>query len=160
MTHHSKETLDRYFVKRGGYKSMLEREDNWSEELLCTKIADYIKDTYPSAPFFFDMSGYHLSKQAASKAKNQRADGFRIPDLIILSRSPDYGMLALEVKKKGTKLFKKDGNFVADAHLNEQRVSILRLRSYGQCADFGVGYEDCIKKINDYLSKGEIKYTL
>jgi hypothetical protein len=157
---HTKETLDRYFAKQGGYKGVLEREDGWSEDMLCTKLAGYIKEHHPSVPFFFDMSGYHLSKQSASKAKSQRAEGFRIPDLIILVRTEKFGMLGLEIKKKGTKLFRKDGKFVSDVHLSEQRVSILRLRNYGQCADFGVGYEDCIKKINDYLSKGEIKYTL
>jgi hypothetical protein len=157
---HTKEQLNRYFAKQGGYKGVLEREDGWSEDMLCTKLAGYIKEHHPSVPFFFDMSGYHLSKQSASKAKSQRADGFRIPDLIILVRTEKFGMLGLEIKKKGTKLFRKDDKFVSDVHLNEQRVSILRLRNYGQCADFGVGYEDCIKKINDYLSKGEIKYTL
>ena len=69
-------------------------------------------------------------------------------------------MLALEVKVKSTKLFRKDGKFVADKHLNEQRNSILRLRKYGQCADFAVGYVDAIGKINDYLDKGKISYIL
>lgn len=157
---HTPEQLNRYFEKRGGYKTALEREEEWTEDMLCTKIASYIKEHYPDVPFLFDMSGYHLSKVAASKAKAQRAEGFRIPDLLILHNSGKYGMLALEIKVKSVKLFRKDGKFVSDKHLNEQRVSLLRLRKYNQCADFGVGYVDCVKKINDYLSKGSIDYTL
>lgn len=157
---HTPDQLNRYFQKRGGYKTALEREDEWSEDMLCTKIAEYLKDNYPDVLFLFDMSGYHLSQRQASKAKTQRADGFRVPDLLILKDSEKYGLLALEVKTKGTKLFRKDGKFVADKHLNEQKNSILRLRKYNQCADFGIGYVDCIKKINDYLGKGEIEYTL
>jgi len=154
------ERLNRYFVKRGGYKTALERESEWSEDILCNKIALYLRENHPYVPFAFDMSGYHLSKAAASKASNQRADGFKVPDLLIFVKKPPFGMLALEVKKLGVKLYRKDGKFVADKHLNDQRNSILRLRKYGQCSDFGIGYVDCIKKINDYLSTGKIDYTL
>jgi hypothetical protein len=157
---HTPEQLARYFAKRGGYKTLAEREDGWSEDMLCNNISDYLKQNHPDVPFQFDMSGYNLSITAAQKAKRQRSEGFKVPDLIIYIKKGKFGFFALEIKKKSVKLFKKDGNFVADKHLNAQRVSILRLRKYGQCADFGIGYVDSIKKINDYLDKGEIEYTL
>ena len=154
------EQLNRYFAKNGGYKSLLEREEKWDENMLSTKVASYIKEYHPSVPFFFDMSGYHLSKSSANKASAQRADLFKVPDLVVLVKKGNYGMLAIELKIAGTILFKKDGGFVKNAHLEGQRDSILRLRKYGQCADFGIGYKDVIEKVNSYLEKGEINYTL
>jgi hypothetical protein len=157
---HDKETLDKYFAKRGGYKTILEREENWSEDMLCSNVSSYLKEHRPDVPFFFDMSGYHLSKSSANKASKQRAEGFKVPDLIILVKREKFGMLAIEAKKLNTKIYKLNGELVSNIHIKDQANSIMRLRKFGQCADFGVGYVDIIKKINDYLDKGSINYLL
>jgi hypothetical protein len=157
---HTEEQLNRYFKSRGGYKSAMEREETWTEDMVCNKIASYLKENRPNVLFFFDMSGYQLSITSAVKAKHQRADAFRVPDLMVIEKSHSYSALFLEVKTKKVKLFKKDGSFVADKHLNEQRSTLLKLREKGYCADFSLGYMDTIKKINDYLDTGKIAYTL
>ena len=54
--HHTPEQLSKYFIKRGGYKTSLDREDSWSEDMLCNKIANYMKEIHPDVPFLFDMS--------------------------------------------------------------------------------------------------------
>jgi hypothetical protein len=156
----SKETLDRYFAKRGGYKTLLEREEGWSEDMLCNNIATYLKENHPTVPFQFDMSGYKLSQSQANKASRQRADGFKVPDLTLYVKKENYGMLAIEVKKIGTKIYRLDGKLVSNKHIISQANSIMRLRKYGQCADFGVGYADVIKKINNYLDHGGFEYLL
>jgi hypothetical protein len=56
----------------------------------------------------------------------------------------------IEVKCEGTKLYKK--NFeAASPHISEQLefMDILRIKGY-KC-DFGIGWDDCHKKLDDYL---------
>jgi hypothetical protein len=160
MTHHSKEVLDNYFKKRGGYRTSLEKEETWDENMLTKKIAEYLKEQHPTVPFTCDMSGVKLSKKQAIQSANNRANFYKVPDLLLFVKKGTFGMLCLELKIKSVKLFKKDGGFVKNEHLEKQRSSILWLRKYGQCADFALGYSDTIKKINDYLDKGKINYTL
>lgn len=157
---HSQEVLDNYFKKRGGYKTSLQREDEWDEAMLTKKVSEYLKTNHPTIPFTCDMSGVNLSKAQARQSAMNRANLYKVPDLLIFVRKPNFGMLALELKKLSVRLFKKDGNFVKNQHLEEQRDSILWMRKHGQCADFSVGYVATIQKINDYLDKGQINYTL
>ena len=50
-----------------------------------------------------------------------------------------------------TKLFKKDGELLRDAHLFEQYNTILKLREKGYYSDFAVGFENAKKVIDNYL---------
>ena len=161
-TNHDISTLNRYFknTRGGGYKNKLEREEFWDEGKLCSEIADYLRTHHPTVPFFFDLSGIKMSKSGATRAVKQRAEGFRVPDLIILVKKRPFGMLALEIKKLGTTIYKRDGNIVKNEHIHEQISSIRWLRKYSQCADFGIGYMNTIKKINEYLSFGKFEYLL
>lgn len=159
-THHSKEILDNYFKKRGGYRTSLEREETWDEAMLTKKVAEYLKTNHPTVPFTCDMSGVKLSKAQANQSAANRADLYKVPDLLVFVKKGKFGMLALELKVLKVKLFKRDGNFVKNEHLEKQRKSILWMRNHGQCADFSVGYVSTIQKINDYLEKGLINYTL
>ena len=157
---HTDEVLNEYFKKRGGYKTSLEREEEWNEAMLTKKVAAYLKEYHPDIPFTCDMSGVKLSISQAQQSSANRAHLYKVPDLLVFVKRPNFGMLALELKVKGTPLFKADGTFRKDKHREEQRNSILWMRKHGQCADFAVGYVDTIQKINIYLDTGEIKYTV
>ena len=156
---HTREQLDRYFKKRGGYKTKLDREEFWDEDQLQKNVVAYIKEHYPNLKFFSDMSGAHLSKAQAVKFSSFRADDFKVPDMIFLGEGkPD---LYLELKKMGVKIYTKSGNVVADKHIKAQANTLLYLRNKcGKIADFGVGYVDCVAKINSWIEKGEINYLL
>lgn len=158
--HQSKEILDNYFKKKGGYRTSLEREETWDEAVLTKKLSQYLKENHPTIPFTCDMSGVNLSKNQANQSSQNRANSFKVPDLLIFVKRGNYGMLALELKILKVKLFKRDGKFVKNEHLEKQRDSILWLRECDMAADFSIGYASTIQKINDYLSKGEINYTL
>jgi hypothetical protein len=134
------------------------REAGWSEQMLTSRISDYLREYHPTIPFQMDMSGEHLSKVAATRSAKNRAGLYKQPDLTVYVKKGKYGCLMLELKKLSAHPLKKDGTLKKNEHIELQARSIEWLRKYGMCSDFAVGYEDTIKKINDYLSTGEIEY--
>ena len=135
-----------------------QREENWSEQMLTSKIAEYLREHHPTIPFQIDLSGEALSKSAAVRSSKNRAGLFKMPDLTIYAKKLKYGCLMLELKKLSAHPLKKDGTLKKNEHIELQARSIEWLRKYGQKADFAVGYEDTITKINKYLVDGEFEY--
>ena len=134
------------------------REESWSEQMLTSKLADYLREHHPLIPFQVDMSGERLSKAAAVRSAKNRAGLYKQPDLTIYVKKGKYGCLMLELKKLSESPLKKDGNLKKNEHIELQARSIEWLRKYGQKADFSVGYEDTVSKINSYLETGEFEY--
>lgn len=58
--------------------------------------------------------------------------------------------LYLELKKEGTRLRKKNGEWAND-HIAEQADTLDKLRQRGYCAEFAVGFEKAKKIIDEYL---------
>ncbi len=138
------------------------------EELLHLKICDYLRKNYPDVLFRTDFSsGMKMTPgQAAKHKKFQKGRAW--PDLFIAKsgvvRLKDdnndliflrNGMF-LELKAEGTKLYKKNGEMVANKHYREQAEMLKKLRSNRYAAYFAVGYDQAIQIITDYL--GEPKH--
>ena len=138
------------------------------EETLHLKICDYLRKNYPDVLFRTDFSsGMKMSPgQAAKHKKFQKSRAW--PDLFIaLPRemiavdtkngnsiySQNVGGLFLELKAEDTKLYKKNGEIVANKHYREQAEMLEKLRLNGYIAEFAVGYDEAIKIITDYLGK-------
>ena len=140
------------------------------EELLHLKVCDYLRKNYPDVLFRTDFSsGMKMSPgQAAKHKKFQKSRAW--PDLFIAKPERDvfrcsysghkyykfFGGLFLELKAEGTKLYKKNGEMVANKHYKEQAEMLKKLRSNGYAADFVVGYDQAIQIITNYL--GEPKH--
>ncbi|MFN7913318.1 MAG: hypothetical protein ACK5QC_15955 [Bacteroidota bacterium] len=45
-----------------------------------------------------------------------------------------------------------DGQLMSDKHLHEQSEMLIHLESVGYKAQFAVGFDDCIAKIDAYLN--------
>lgn len=131
------------------------------EYLLCKEIAAYLRLRWPKVVYHFDLTGLALSRAQAGMTKAiQYGRGF--PDLFIAQKGDlidkgtglisrnYYSGLFLELKAEGTRLFKKDGS-IATPHLVEQYDMINRLRNAGYKAEFGIGYEETVKIIDEYL---------
>lgn len=58
--------------------------------------------------------------------------------------------LYIELKKEGTHLKKKNGDWATE-HIAEQAKVLEDLRSRGYCAEFAVGFEEAKKIIDEYL---------
>ena len=60
-----------------------------------------------------------------------------------------YGLF-IELKKEGTRLKKKNGEWASD-HIAEQNEMLERLVFRGYAADFAVGFEEARQIIDNYL---------
>ena len=132
------------------------------EELLHLKVCDYLRKNYPDVLFRTDFSsGMKMSPGHAAKHKKfQKSRAW--PDLFIACSDRDGWEikqcgLFLELKAEGTKLYKKNGEMVANKHYQEQAEMLEKLRLNGYIAEFAIGYKDAIEQIREYLGKPKHK---
>lgn len=144
---------------------------------LQAQVADYIRLRYPSVIFHSDFgSGIKLTMGQAIKQKRLNGGRRAWPDMFIaepMARKIDlskdspfdkatklvmYAGLFIELKREGTRIFKKDGKLVADEHIREQFDMLADLRQRGYAAEFGIGFEGAKKLIDDYM-KGKYAHV-
>jgi hypothetical protein len=131
------------------------------EENLQKMVCRYLRIQYPNVIFRSDYaSGLHLTPyQAKTHASMQSGRAF--PDLFIFEPSRGFNGMALELKKEGTTIILKTGarkgKVSSNPHIQEQALMINNLRHKGYYADFGVGMDDCLKKIDWYFNKPQTK---
>ena len=139
------------------------------EELLHLKVCDYLRKNYPDVLFRTDFSsGMKMSPgQAAKHKKFQKSRAW--PDLFIAESGivefKEDGLIAhlrkngmfLELKADGVKLYKKNGEMVANKHYREQAEMLKKLRNGNYYAEFAIGYKDAIEQIHEYLGKPKQK---
>ena len=124
------------------------------------QVADYIRLRYPSVIFHSDFgSGIKLTMGQAIKQKRLNGGRRSWPDMFLAE--PDIGKtdgfkkiwfgLFIELKREGTRIFKKDGKLVADEHIREQFDMLHDLRQRGYAAEFACGFDDARKLIDDYM---------
>lgn len=129
------------------------------EESLQRQICQFLRLEYPHIIFRSDYaSGLHLTaNQARVHASLQ--SGRAWPDLFIYEPSRNFHGMALELKKEGTTIILKTGprkgKISSNPHLQEQAAMLNQLRHKGYYADFGVGFDDSVKKIRWYFKTPE-----
>ena len=139
---------------------------------LQAQVADYIRLQYPSVIFHSDFgSGIKLTMGQAIKQKRLNGGRRSWPDMFLAE--PDIGKtdgskrcafkkiwfgLFIELKREGTRIFKKDGKLVADEHIREQFDMLHDLRARGYAAEFACGFDEAKKLIDDYM-RGEYAHV-
>ena len=121
------------------------------ERDLQTQVCTYIKRKYPDVVFLSEPSGMYVSIYQARLLKAQRSK-HALPDLWIIHPSMHYHGLILELKHESKTPFKSDGTLRKDQHLARQAETLELLQERKYWANFGVGYDDCIKQIDMYMS--------
>ncbi len=135
-----------------------------TESDLQTQVADYLRLQYPDVLFHSDFGGgTKLTPGQAKKQKRQNGGRRAWPDMFIAEPFIDEGLfedalcrgrlehgLFLELKKDGTRLKKKNGEW-ATPHIAEQADVLQKLRERGYCAEFAVGFDEAKKIIDEYL---------
>lgn len=140
------------------------------EEKVQVLVCDYIRAKYPDVIFQCDLaSGLKLPIWISAAHKKMRSSR-GMPDLFIAKPKHIYhgypipigeddnciaktfNGLFIELKRDGVKIFKRDGELVADEHIREQAAILERLRNNGYAAEFACGFEQAIKIIDQYLS--------
>ena len=149
-----------------------------TEAQLQVQVADYLRVFYPNVLFHSDYgSGVKLTMSQAVMQKRQNGGRRSWPDIFIAkTHYTDEGVykasleheksesdllwacvkaykhgLFIELKREGTKIYKKDGTLVADEHIREQFDLLESLRKEGYVAEFACGFEEAKKIIDDYL---------
>lgn len=137
------------------------------------QVAQYLKAQYPKVIFRTDFAaGIRMTMGQAVKHKSLQA-GRAYPDLFIAEAYPNSfkrakiseginrgsdGMFAvkylglyLELKREGTRLWKKNGEPV-DVHVAEQNQVLSELTYRGYKAEFAIGFDEAKKLIDEYLN--------
>ena len=145
------------------------------EEILQQQVADYLRLQYPDVIFHSDFgSGTKLTMGQAVRQKRLNGGRRAWPDMFIAEPrevkaerevikpkdgsaiieayliKQKYGLF-IEIKKAGTRIYKKDGTLVADQHIREQFDVLEQLRKRGYMAEFACGFDEAKKIIDEYL---------
>lgn len=126
------------------------------EQDLQLQICEYLRLQYPKAIFFSEPSGLRVSIGQAVILKKMRSFG-KLPDMFIAFPNGKYHGFFLELKVEGTTIWKKDGELVADKHIRAQFQTLKILYELGYAATFGIGFEQCKKKIDGYFAMQNVK---
>ena len=123
-----------------------------AEDKLYMQIVKWMKMQHPNIVYHFDTGtgGTYSIGMAVRNAKLNPFKGY--PDFFIPAKVGNYSGLFLELKTEGIKIYLKDGKTLrSDSHLREQSDMLSYLTEQGYYADFAVGLDDAIFKINNYL---------
>lgn len=127
-----------------------------TEAILQQQVADYLRLQYPDVLFHSDFgSGIKLTMGQAIKQKRQNGGRRAWPDMFIAEPIPAVGKpvccgLFIELKKEGTRIKKKNGDWASE-HIAEQAEVLDRLEFRGYKAVFAVGFEQAKEVIDSYL---------
>lgn len=122
------------------------------EQDVYNQLSQWLKYQHPNLIWRWDFAaGQKMSVGMAMRMKKMQC-GVAYPDLFIARARGGYMGLYIEVKMDGYDLFQKRNCLAfVSKHVEEQHDCIIRLRSEGYWADFGIGFEGCKKIIEDYL---------
>jgi len=122
------------------------------EKQLHKQICRFIKLQYPKVIFLSDMSGLKVSIGTAIQMKSLRSSR-GLPDLLLLKPNKDFYGLFIEIKTKTSDVYLKDGKTLRNnEHVKEQSEILDRLSKLGYKAVYGIGYDNCINIIKEYLN--------
>lgn len=123
-----------------------------SESELQTAVADYIRLHYPDVLFHSDFgSGIKLTMGQAAKQKRQNGGRRGWPDMFIAKPKLTFHGLFLELKKDGTRLWKKNGDPTSE-HIEEQANTLIELNNLGYWAEFAIGFDEAVEIIDKYMN--------
>ena len=132
------------------------------------QVADYLRLRYPNVLFHSDYgSGLKLTPGQAVKQKRLQGGRRSWPDLFIaepkvktVDRSTNtqrfYSGLFIELKRPDVKIYKKNGDLVANNHIREQNELLNSLKTKGYYANFACGFDQAKEFIDEYLG-GPVK---
>lgn len=134
------------------------------------QVADYLQLRYPNVLFHSDYgSGLRLTPGQAVKQKRLQGGRRSWPDMFIaeprtlgnrcldgLLVEPYHGLF-IELKRPDVKIYKKNGELVANEHIREQAALLDELRKCGYKAEFACGFDEAKKIIDEYLGDPEVE---
>lgn len=130
-----------------------------TEHQIYESIAMYLRMQYPEVIYRFDLAA-DMKLTVGQARKHKRLHPRRgFPDLVIFEPVPrcvdgswnhEYNGLFIELKREGTRLKKKNGEW-ASSHIAEQAEILQKLTDRGYKAVFAVGFDEAKEIIDNYL---------
>lgn len=131
------------------------------ESKIAAAVSQFLKVQYPNVIWRFDLAA-DLNLTISQAVRNKQLNPHRgYCDLFIAEPIGNYCGMFLELKISKEEVYKKDGTFkkktVKDKsgkaydHIQEQFEMIETLRKKGYYANFGLGFQDSITQIKDYM---------
>ena len=120
-------------------------------------LLTWVKIQYPNLLYTEDMGGIRLTIGQAVKAKKSRCrEGH--PDLMfqklfLNNNKIAFTGLALEFKRTGEYVLKKNGDLKKNNHVKKQLAYLLELKKEGWFVCFAIGFEESKRIITTYLSQ-------
>lgn len=128
----------------------IRRKPQHLEYELQKQVCQYLNYRYPKVLYMSDtVASVKLTMQQSVRNKSIQKRFFKTPDLIIFQPTILHFGMFLELKIESP--FLKDGVSPKSEHISGQQKTINDLRSLGYYANFGVGFDDCKKQIDEYL---------
>jgi hypothetical protein len=133
-----------------------------TEESELLQVVKWFELQYPNEIFksnydHFKSSIYHAKRQKDLHTQLKGYPDIFIPKMKQNETGSVYGGLFIEFKRSGTKILTKQQKY-ASPHLLEQSKFLTKLCNLGYYAVFGVGFEDTIKIINNYMNLGDYEF--
>lgn len=119
------------------------------KEIHCA-ICEYLRIQHPNLLFSSDAGGLRVSMGVIMEVKRKSCN-HKIPDLLIFQPNSQYKGCFVEIKRSKDDLYLKSGKLKTD-HVKAQAECLFMLRELGYYAEFGIGFEDTIQKIETYLN--------
>lgn len=122
-----------------------------NEAELQVMLAQYLRLHYPEMLFHSDFgSGVKLTPGQAVRQKKQNGGKRAWPDIFIAAPTDLLHGLFIELKRGGTRLKKKNGDW-ATVHIAEQAEVLGQLRERGYEAVFACGFDEARRIIDNHM---------
>lgn len=115
-----------------------------------TMIAQYLQVQYSSVIYRFDLAADMKLTPGQARRHKELHPRRGFPDLFIANPIKKYGGLFIEIKRDGTRIKKKNGEWASE-HIAEQAEVLQKLRDRGYVAEFAVGFDEAKRIIDEYL---------
>ena len=138
-------------VRSAKYKGVVKDKPKTNELNVHNQVCKYLKAQYPNVMFISDFAaGIKMSIGMASRQSLQKS-AHAFPDIHILEPRNGYHGLFIEVKKDDGIFYKGTRELKPVQHVLDQFECMRLLIQKGYYADFGCGFDECKKILDDYL---------
>jgi hypothetical protein len=125
-----------------------------SESNMHMQLAQYIRLQYPQVLFHTDFAaGIKMTMGQAVKNK-QLQSGRGWPDLFVAQPMRGMHGMAIELKREGAIVLRKDGTRSTEAHISEQFAVLDELKKLGYGGVIAAGFEQAKYAVDKYLKHG------
>lgn len=115
------------------------------------QVCKYLKAQYPNVMFLSDFAaGMKMSIGMASRQSLQKSN-HAFPDIMVFEPRGGYHGLFIEVKRDDSIFYKGTREIKPVQHILDQFECMYQLNRKGYRADFGCGFHECKKLIDNYL---------